>query len=151
MTRSEAREIAMRLCCGISTSGRDAGEALEEIFDKEYYTSLADEDPLYKNYPDKKQADYISRLITGIGQHNAEIDQYISRYSSGWEFHRISRTALAIMKVAMYEVMYMTDIPDSVAINEAVELAKKYEEPETVPFVNGVLGTFYRQEVSQIR
>ena len=55
------------------------------------------------------------------------------------------------MKVAMYEVMYMTDIPDGVAINEAVELAKRYDEPETVPYINGVLGTFFREEMENIR
>ena len=49
----------------------------------------------------------------------------------------------------MYEILYMPDIPDSAAINEAVELAKKYEEDETVPFVNGVLGSFLRNEVPQ--
>ena len=54
-----------------------------------------------------------------------------------------------IMKTAMYEILYMPDIPDSAAINEAVELAKKYEEDETVPFVNGVLGSFLRNEVPQ--
>lgn len=55
------------------------------------------------------------------------------------------------MKVAMYEIMYMTDIPDKVSINEAVELAKKYDEPETVPYINGVLASFFREEVSAIR
>ena len=53
------------------------------------------------------------------------------------------------MITTMYEVLYMPDVPDSAAINEAVELAKKYEEPETVPFINGVLGSFSRHEVTQ--
>lgn len=151
MTRSEAREIAMRLCFGISVNGRDAGEVIDETLDKEYYASLAQEDELYESYPGKKQIEYITRIVTGIYQHNAELDMYVSKYANGWQFHRIARTALAIMKVAMYEIMYMTDIPDGVAINEAVEMAKKYEEPETVPFINGVLGSFFRQEVSQLR
>lgn len=73
--------------------------------------------------------EYIRKVVTGVSQHGAELDNYAGKYSSGWEFHRISRTALAIMKVAMYEIMYMTDIPDKVSINEAVELAKKYDEP----------------------
>ena len=51
------------------------------------------------------------------------------------------------MRVAMYEVLYMQDIPDKVAVNEAVELAKKYEEKETVSFINGVLGSFVRKEL----
>ena len=73
-------------------------------------------------------------------------DEYIERYSEKWDFDRISRTALAIMKTAMYEVLYMPDVPNGVSINEAVELAKKYEEPEVVPFVNGILGAFVKGE-----
>ena len=64
----------------------------------------------------------------------------------GWDFSRISRTALSIMKTAMFEMMYMPEIPNGVSINEAVELAKKYDEPDTVPFINGVLGTFAKEE-----
>ena len=141
----------MRLCFGISLTDADASEAMEEALDKDYYTSLTAEDTLYEEYPEKKQLDYIKRLVDGLSQHSAELDNYIAKYSKGWEFHRISRTALAIMKVAMYEVMYMTDIPDGVAANEAVEMAKKYDEPETVPFINGILGAFIREEASQLR
>ena len=74
------------------------------------------------------------------------LDGYVEKYAKGWKFDRISRTALAAMKVAMFEVMYMPEIPNAVAINEAVELAKKYDEPETVKFVNGLLGSFSRGE-----
>jgi transcription antitermination factor NusB len=97
--------------------------------------------------PDEAQKEYITRLVRGVGDHSAELDGYIAKYARGWSFSRISRTAVAIMKTAMYEILYMPDIPDSAAINEAVELAKKYEEDETVPFVNGVLGSFLRNEV----
>ena len=57
--------------------------------------------------------------------------------------------ASAIMRVAMYEMLYMADIPAGVAINEAVELTRKYDEPETAKFVNGILGSFLRQEVKE--
>ncbi|MBR7149805.1 MAG: transcription antitermination factor NusB, partial [Oscillospiraceae bacterium] len=56
--------------------------------------------------------------------------------------------AAAVMRVAMYEVLYRKDIPSSVAINEAVEIAKKYETEETVKFINGILGSFVRGEIS---
>ena len=151
MTRSEAREIAMRMCFGLSANERPAEEVLDEMLDEEYFDSLREEDSLYNSYPSKKQAAYIRQLTMGVSSHSAELDGYVSDYSTGWKFHRISRTALAIMKVAMYEVMYMTDIPDGVAINEAVELAKRYDEPETVPYINGVLGTFFREEMENIR
>ena len=65
-------------------------------------------------------------------------------YAKGWKIERISKTALAVLRCALCEILYMEDIPDSAAINEAVELAKGYDEPDTVAFVNGVLGGFMR-------
>ena len=79
----------------------------------------------------------------------AELDGYIAKYAKGWSFARIPLVASAIMRVAMYEMLYMPEIPNGAAINEAVEIAKKYETPETVKFMNGILGSFVRQEVSE--
>ena len=150
MTRTAAREISVRLCYGISENPRDVDEVLGELFDSEYYATLSQEDELYEAMPDERQAKYIKRLVSGIAMHSAELDGYISKYTVGWSFSRISRTALAIIKTAMYEVLYMPDeVPARAAINEAVELAKKYEEPDTVPFVNGVLGSFIKGEVAE--
>jgi len=146
MKRTVAREIAVRLCFAVSENPADPEELLARTFDEEYYASLQSEDDLYKNKPDKKQLDYISRLVKGIYEHSAELDGYIEKYSVGWKFGRISRTAVAIMKLAMFEVLYMPDVPDRASINEAIELAKRYEPPETVSFVNGILGSFSREE-----
>ncbi len=148
MTRKTAREIAVRLCFEMSARGVPPDTLLAETFDREYYETLAIEDKTYESFPDEKQMEYIAHLVRGVGEHLPELDGYIEKYSKGWKFQRISRTALAVMKTAMYEIMYMPDIPSGAAINEAVELAKKYEEPDIVPFVNGVLGSFIRGEVS---
>ena len=115
------------------------------MFEDDHYVTLKEEDELFSEKPGK-QLEYISEVVRGVGLHNAELDEYIEKYSEKWDFDRISRTALAIMKTAMYEVLYMPDVPNGVAINEAVELAKKYEEPEVVPFVNGILGAFVKGE-----
>ncbi len=149
MTRSEAREIAVRLCFELSSDIKRPEEVLERFFDKEYYKTLAEEDEVFSEYPHGSQKKYIERMVLGLGEHSAELDSYVEKYSKGWKFERISRTALAIMKTAMFEILYMPDIPDKVAINEAVELAKIYEEPETVPFINGILGSFVRGETVQ--
>jgi len=146
MKRSAAREIAVRLCFAISENPTDPEEFLSKTFDEDYYLSLQGEDDLYDKRPSKKQLAYITDLVRGIHEHSAELDGYIDKYSVGWKFGRISRTAVAIMKLAMYEVLYMPDVPDRAAINEAVELAKSYEPPETVSFINGVLGSFSRAE-----
>ena len=87
-----------------------------------------------------------ARLDDGVAEHAAELDADIEKYAKGWRFERISLVASAIMRVAMYEILYMPDIPHGASINEAVEIAKKYETPETVKFINGILGTFVRQE-----
>ena len=146
MKRSVAREIAVRLCFALSENPSDPQELISQTFNDEYYSSLKAEDELYKDKPDKKQLDYIKNLVMGIYNHSAELDGYIDKYAVGWKFGRISRTAAAIMKLAMYEVLYMPDIPDNAAINEAIELAKRYEPPETVAFINGILGSFSRLE-----
>ena len=73
-----------------------------------------------------------------------ELDDLIEQFSHGWKLSRISRTALAVLRVALYEILYMPDIPAAASINEAVELAKGYDEPETVRFINGILGSFMR-------
>jgi len=147
MTRTVAREIAVRLCFSASENPSDPGEFLSRVFDEGYYATLQSEDKLYRDYPDALQLEYITRLVTGVLEHSAELDGYIDKYAVGWKFGRISRTAVAIMKTAMFEILYMPDVPDGAAINEAVELAKRYDPPETVSFVNGVLGSFSRSEM----
>jgi len=146
MTRTVAREIAVRLCFSLSENPSDPAELLSRVFEEEYYSSLLAEDELYEKNPDERQLEYMKRLVTGVYEHAAELDGYIDKYSTGWRFGRISRTAAAIMKIAMFEVLYMEDVPDRAAINEAVELAKRYETQETVAYVNGVLGSFSRGE-----
>ncbi len=147
MNRTEAREIAVRLCYEVSARDCDAREVLDHFFDGAYYETLADEDKVFATYPDGRQRAYIERLVLGIGEPSAELDGYVEKYARNWRFGRISRTALAVLKTGMYEMLYMPDIPTGVAVNEAVEIAKKYDEPETVAFVNGILGSFSREEL----
>lgn len=126
--------------------------ALDDFFDADYYATLSEEDGIFEQYPDEKQLAYIRQLVSGAAGHQAEFDAYIGKYSKDWAVERISKTALAVLRAAMYEVLYMDeeDVPDSVAINEAVELSKGYDEQETVAFINGILGSFYRGEVAGI-
>ena len=149
MTRTAAREIAVRLCFSLSENPWDPEAFLSHFFGEEYYLTLRPEDELYGKNPGAKQLDYVTRLVTGVFDHAAELDGYIEKYAVGWKFGRISRTAVAIMKTAMFEVLYMPDVPPRAAINEAVSIAKRYESPETVPFINGVLGSFIRAEVGE--
>ena len=149
MVRNTAREIAIHLSYELNFSGRTAQELLDQRLTAEAFAELAEEEDLYREVPNAKQAAYIRLLVLGAGEHGAELDGYIEKYAKGWKFSRIPLVASAIMRVAMYEVLYMPDVPNAAAINEAVEIAKKYETPETVKFINGILGSFSRQELSE--
>jgi len=146
MTRTVAREIAVHMVFELGFGDRSAQQLLADELTEENFALIGAEEPLYADFPDEVQENYIRTLVTGVFGHGPELDDYISRYAVGWSFARIPRVAAAIMRVAMYEMLYMPDIPNAAAINEAVEIAKGYETPEVVSFVNGILGTFARSE-----
>ena len=149
MVRNTAREIAIHLSYELSFTDKPIEDLLDQRLTPEAFAALAEEDDIYQEAPNAKQDQYIRRLVKGVAEHGAELDGYIAKYAKGWNFARIPLVASAIMRVAMYEILYMPDIPNGVSINEAVEIAKKYETPETVKFINGILGSFVRQEVSE--
>ena len=146
MTRNTAREIAAHLSYELSFTDKTVEELLQERLTSEAFAELAEEDSLYAEAPNAKQVAYITRLVTGVNEHAAELDGYIAKYAKNWKFSRIPLVASAIMRVAMYEILYMQDIPNGAAINEAVEIAKKYEDEKVVSFINGILGAFVRAE-----
>lgn len=146
MTRNTAREIAMHLAYELSFNDLPVEEFLDVQLSADSFAALAPEHPIYEERPNAKQEEYIRRLVAGVAEHAAELDGDIEKYAKGWRFERISLVASAIMRVAMYEMLYMADIPAGVAINEAVEIAKRYETQEVVSFVNGILGSFVRAE-----
>ncbi len=146
MTRTAAREIAVHFCFELGFTGQSAQELLDQALTRQSFALIGEEEPLYAEFPNQQQREYITTLVKGVYSHGPELDEYISRYAIGWSFSRLNRVAVAIMRVAMYEILYMQDIPNAAAINEAVELTKHYEEPEVASFVNGILGTFVRQE-----
>lgn len=149
MTRNIAREIATHLAYELSFTDLPIGRFLDQQLTQESFDERAPECDLYAELPNAKQEEYIRRLVTGVAEHAAELDGYIEKYAKGWRFERISLVASAIMRVAMFEIMYMPDIPHGAAINEAVNIAKNYEEPETAKFVNGILGSFVREEIKE--
>ena len=149
MTRTTAREIAIQLGFAAVSSKEDISALMERFFSPEHYETLRGENELYAELPDAKQMAYIRRLTELTMENRSEIDGFIERYAKGWKLERISKTALAVMRCAICEILYMDDIPNAAAINEAVELDKGYDEPDTVAFVNGVLGGFMRGEFGQ--
>lgn len=150
MTRNNAREIAVQMIFSLGFSNKSAEQVLDEQLTRERFEELAEESPLYEQFPNEKQVEYITELVKGTFSHGPELDDYIARYSKSWSFSRIPRMAASIMRTAMYEVLYMPDVPNAAAINAAVEMAKNYEPQEVVSFINGILGTFVRTEFADV-
>ena len=117
MVRNTAREIAIHLSYELSFTEKTAEALVDQRLTAESFAELAEEDDVYREAPNAKQAAYIRRLVRGVDEHGAELDGYIEKYAKGWKFSRIPLVASAIMRVAMYEVLYMPDVPNAAAIN----------------------------------
>ena len=145
MTRSNAREIACHLVFEMNFNNVTAGEALQTLMEESYYPTLKTESDVYAEKPDCRQLAYLTDVVQGVQARREELEGYITKYSVSWTLGRIARMAVAIMEVCMYEALYVDDAPVSAAINEAVELTRKYEDEDVVSFVNGILGGFARE------
>lgn len=96
--------------------------------------------------PEGEDQHYIDRTVAGIKEKAQDLDALIAKYSPNRGLERIARVDLCILRVALYEMQHGGDTPESVVINEAVELAKRFSEPASVRFINGVLGAVSRGE-----
>lgn len=132
MSRKIAREVLMKLLYEKDVIGAPQIESYE-ILSEEF--ELNDND-----------RDYIKDILFSMDGEQNKIDHYIEKYIKDWTIDRISRVDLAIIRLAMYELLNRKDVPTSVAINEAVELAKKYSNEKSSSFINGILGNFNRTE-----
>ena len=150
MTRSNAREIAVHLVFSLHYTDEPAENVVRTRMDEEYYAGLRDVDEIYAERPNQKQMAYITAVTDGIQEKMEELDSYIEKFSNNWKLSRISLISRSIMEVAMYEILYVDDVPAGAAINEAVELCKRYEEAETVAFVNGILGRFAKEVAADV-
>ena len=128
MDRKSARAAAMKLLYEWEMGG-DGGEETRE--------------GMLEIRADEKEADYMEMLVAGVQKNVSDIDALISTYAVGWRLERIARVNLSILRVAIFEIMY-TELSDAVAVNEALELVRAYSAPESVRFVNGVLGSLIR-------
>ena len=105
---------------------------------------MAEENQVYTDRPSGAQRSYIDSVVSGVANRTEELNELIGKYSIGWDVSRISRLARAIMQLAIFEIMYVDDVPTGVAINEAVRIAKLYDGEEAGSFINGILGSFAR-------
>ncbi len=134
MARRPAREAAMRLLYQ-EIFTRDSEDCDLEAF-RDITSDLA---------LGKKDIPYVEDILRGCADHQEEIDRIIRAHSKAWKFERIAKVDLSILRLALYEINYRDDIPDSVSVNEAVELGKKYGGDQSGSYINGILGAYLRQ------
>lgn len=144
MTRANARELAVHLIYGRDFTGEEPEEVVSIRLAKEYYTKLSEENEVYSERPSRAQIAYLDKVVAGVANRAEDLNEQIQKYSIDWDISRISRLTRAIMQLAIYEILYVEDVPVGVAISEAVRLAKKYDGDDTGAFVNGILGAFAR-------
>lgn len=129
--RTKARELALQLLYEADVTQADAQE-LKDIFDDFFEMNAeASQDP--------DVADFTRELVFSVSRHRADIDREIAKYAANWQLDRMATVDRNILRLASFELLYRSDIPPKVAINEAVELAKKYGDVDSGKFVNGVL------------
>ena len=132
MDRSSKRELAFKLIYSLEIQKQYDEETIELFVEN-------------NSNGDNKVAKYLKNIANGIIENNKEIEEKISNnLKKDWNINRISKVELAVLKVAIYEITY-TETPFKVAINEAVELAKKYGEEKSSSFVNGVLANIVKE------
>ena len=144
MTRANARELAVHLIYGQKFTGEEPEKVVSTRLDKEYYAQLSEENEVYTERPSRAQTAYIDTVVSGVANREEELDAQIQNFSIGWDVSRISKLARSIMQLAIFEILYVDDVPTGVAISEAVRMAKMYDGSDAGSFINGILGAFAR-------
>lgn len=149
MGRKESREIALHLVFELSFKQFSDDELLMERLEQSVMDSLAGDIALYAGELTEEQKAYIRTTVTGVCTHYDELDAVVEAHSQNWKTNRLSHMTMSILRLALYEMRYADDVPTGAAIDEAVELAKKYESKEASAFINGVLGAAAREQDAQ--
>ncbi len=130
MGRKQAREGTMQVLFQMDSMSDYTDEALEVFLTNFEF--------------DEMETLYINDSVSTIKEHLEEIDKHIQDNLEGWSIYRLAKVDLAVLRIAIYEILYRKDIPVEVSINEAIETVKKYSTEDSFKFVNGVLGGFVR-------
>lgn len=130
MNRHEAREAALELVFEKSFK-------LDEDASKLYEIAMSEREI--------EDDEYARRVLSGVYENLEKIDALISEAAKGWKLDRMSKVSLSVMRLCVYELLFEEDIPSSVSLNEAVELAKKFDDDDAPAFVNGVLNNIAKK------
>ena len=131
--RRKSREFALQVLYQLNITKQDAIKALTEF---------------QENFlPNEEADDFVKRLVFGVIEHYAELDQLIERYSENWRLDRIHMIERNILRMALFELLYCEEIPPKVTLNEAIDLGKRYGSEESGSFINGLLDRIQNEVV----
>ena len=142
--RRKGREIALQILYQADWERQMDPQEMEEFATRaleEYEKDLAPANSV----EDPELRDFIRDLVTGVLHRRSRVDEIIKRFSKGWKIQRMAMVDRNILRLGIYELCFHPDIPPKVAINEAVELAKRFSDANSPAFVNGILDSVYRK------
>lgn len=149
MSRKTARAAVMQMIYEHLEGGEGGEETLRLVYEELRETGVPGVDSVSADEPAEEDRAYIDRVLQGVIGHLDDIDERINGAAVGWTTDRMSMIDLTVMRLAVWEICYEKDIPDSVAISQALELIGQYSDPSDKSFVNGVLGTICREFEAQ--
>lgn len=149
MARTTARAAVMQMIYEHLAGGEGGEETLQMVYEQLREEGVPGVDEVRADEPGEKDRAYITRVLEGVLDHMDELDEQISSAAVDWTLDRMPLVDLTILRMATWELLHEEDVPGSVAINEAVELAGRYSEPVSGRFINGVLGTILRRKEAQ--
>lgn len=133
MQRSAMRELAFKLIYGIE---------VQKDLDEDYLNLFFENNDI----TDKEVQNYLRKIKEGIEEHKSDIDELIiSNIKTNWSLDRISKINLSLIKIAIFEMLYL-DLPYKVAINEVIELSKRYSDEGAPMFINGILASIVKEK-----
>jgi len=133
-TRRRARELAVQILYQMEANPLDPPEALESFWQNVSASGQVKE--------------FAARIVQGVHQYREDIDRFIGKYSEHWRLERIDRVDKNILRMGVFELLYCDDIPVKVALNEAIDLGKKFGTEESGAFINGILDKISKTEKS---
>jgi N utilization substance protein B len=150
--RTRSREFALQILYQLDISRGDPDEVFQDFWKDR--TDLAMSDPekeaLERDKKDPDVRSYAELLVRGVIRKLPRVDQVIVQYAENWDLARMAYIDRNILRLSAYEILFLDEIPVKVAINEAVELAKRYGEPDSSKFVNGILDRIAKTEKSEL-
>ena len=144
MSRITARVAAMQLVYEKLSGGHGGEDSLRMVYDELREDGVSGVDSVGKNEPGEEDREYIARTLEGVLRNRYAIDEKIAGAARGWTLDRMPMVDLTIMRLAVWEMLYVPEVPGNVSISEALEMTERYSDPDDKKFVNGVLGTILR-------